>query len=162
RATLSRDDRPRPLEEDAEAQARLCEREDVDERPGKPGDERLEAHLPALEDREARTDHGHRAAVGVPERLPGVLQEHAPADGLPAGTAVLQRPRRASRERLALWDERGGATDHVDLGAPGPGEIRLDLPPPRAVGLDRQPLAGCRGNHAGSPDDRLGGDALPG
>src|SRR5262249_10831912 len=54
---LSADERPDPLEEHAQAETGLGQREDVDQGPREPPSERLHVELAALQDRVSGTDH---------------------------------------------------------------------------------------------------------
>src|SRR5215475_14185387 len=99
---LSADERPDPLEEDAQPETRLGEREDVDQSPREPGDERLEMQLAALEDRVPGTDHRHGSAIGVAERARRGLPGHAAGDRLARIATLLDRRLRQARKRSAV------------------------------------------------------------
>src|SRR5262249_34569345 len=112
---LPTDERPDPLEEDAQPEPRLGEREDVDQGPREPGDERLEMQLAALEDRDPGTAPRHGSAIRVAERPRRALPGHATGDRLPCIVTLLERHLRHARKRSAILGERGGVADDEDL-----------------------------------------------
>src|SRR5215813_3457893 len=108
---LSADERPDPLEEHAQPETRLGQREDVDQSPREPGEERLEMQLAALEDRVPRTDHRHASAIGVAKRTRRALPGHATGDRLPRITPLLDRRLRQARKRLAVPVQSSSVAD---------------------------------------------------
>src|SRR5438128_3364827 len=162
RPALTRQVGPYPLDEHADAEARLAEELEVHSGPREPGDEPGKMESSALQHGEALPHDSHVAFVEVAERTRRRLSRDPPADEPSRVAALLHRDLRVPGERPPILQEYGRVTDHEDLRMPRDAQVGLYLDASGPIRRDGQPLPGGRRRHAGGPDDRPAGDPLAG
>src|SRR5438552_16108460 len=102
RPALTRQIGPYPLDEHADAEARLAEELEVHGRPREPGDEPGKMESSALQHGEALSNDRHGALVEVPERTRRRLARDSPADEPSRVAPLLHRDLGDAGERLPV------------------------------------------------------------
>src|SRR5438093_7088398 len=154
RPALTRQVGPYPLDEHADAEARLAEELEVHSGPREPGDEPGKMESSALQHGEALPHDRHVALIEVAERTRRRLSREPPADEPSRVAALLHRDLGDAGERLPVLLEYGGVTDHEDLRMPRDAQVGLHLDAAGPIRCDAPPLPGRLQGHPRGRDDR--------
>lgn len=162
RASLPCQERPHPLQENAQPEAGLCQEHDVYACPRQPCDRSPNVQLVPLQDGIALTDDGHGALVEVTKWRRFWFAGHAPVNQPARVATLLHRDLCDAAQWFAVLTERRGVADHEDIRMSRQGEVRLNAHAPGAINVSVQPFTRRRRRDTGGPDHRPASDPLAG
>src|SRR5262252_2344129 len=125
-APLARQKGPRPLQEDAQPEARCRQELEVNESPGQPRNQSAHLELPALQYGKTLADHGHGALVEIAKRRRRLASIDAAVNEFSRIMPSLHGHLRHTGKWFAVLFERGGITNHKDFGMSGYCQIFLN------------------------------------
>src|SRR5215467_1137388 len=139
RAPLAGHIRPHPLNEDADAKARLAKKLEMHRGPCQPRNKAADPYAPGLQDGKPFADHRHVPFVEVAERTRCGFPRDPSMNQLSCIASLLLRDLSNSGERLSFL-ELGRVAHHENVWIPWYGEIALHFDSSRAIRLHRKPL----------------------
>ena len=102
RAALARQERPHPLDENADSEIGRGKKLDMDSGPGEPSKESAQMDFTALQNGKAFPHNCHIALIEVPERSQGRFPFDPPPNQLPCVTPLLHGDLSDAGQRLAV------------------------------------------------------------
>src|SRR5215471_309739 len=129
RASLAGQIRPHPLNEDADAKARLAKKLEMHRGPCHPGNKAGDPYTTRPQNGKPFADHRHVAFVEVAERTRCGFPRDPSINQLSYIASLLHCDLSDSRQRFSVLLERGGVAHHENVRMPRHREIRLHLDP---------------------------------
>src|SRR5215472_10403522 len=151
---------PRPIQHDEEPVSESDEKKDVCEAPQHPGRKAAELDAPELYQRVASSDGCQHPVVPVVERGNGPPGDAGGDHLRDIGTLLFGHRSDAGKRLPPDTSDQCRISEHEDMWTSGQREVRLDLDPPRPIGLHAEPSTGGRSLNTRRPHDRPAFDPL--